>query len=195
MRLSLLLLASLTFTSAKAADIDFWPGARYDAAIPTIADVLGYESGKRITTHRNARRYFAALAGAAPERVRIVPYATSWQGRELYYVIITAAANMARIEAIKSGMQALRDPRQTGREAANRIIASQPPVTWLSYGVHGNETSPTDAAMLTAYHLLAASNDERVPAILKDTDPIRTACPPSKTNPGRAGARTTTCSI
>ena len=177
MRLSLLLLASLTFTSAKAADIDFWPGARYDASIPTVADVLGYESGKRITTHRNARRYFAALAGAAPERVRIVPYATSWQGRELYYVIVTAAANMARIEAIKSGMQALRDPRQTGREAANRIIASQPPVTWLSYGVHGNETSPTDAAMLTAYHLLAASNDERVQAILKDTvviiDPLQ----------------------
>ena len=73
MRLSLLLLASLTFTSAKAADIEFWPGARYDAAIPTIADVLGYESGKRITTHRNARRYFAALAGAAPGLIQLKP--------------------------------------------------------------------------------------------------------------------------
>jgi hypothetical protein len=31
---------------------------------------------------------------------------------------------------------------------------------WLAYGVHGNEISSTDAALLTAYHLLAAQNDD-----------------------------------
>ena len=172
-----LFLASLTLASAQAADIDFWPGARYDASIPTVVDVLGYEFGDRITNHGDAQRYFEALAAAAPDRLRIVPYATSWQGRELYYVVVTSAANMARIDEIKDGMQALRDPRRTDRETANRIIASQPPVTWLSYSVHGNEISPTDAAMLTAYHLLAATNDERVPDITGDTvviiDPLQ----------------------
>ncbi len=172
-----LLLASLTLASAQAADIEFWPGARYDASIPTVAEVLGYESGERITNHGNTRRYFEALAAAAPDRLRIVPYATSWQGRELYYVIVTSAANMARIDEIKDGMQALRDPRRTDRDAADRIIASQPPVTWLSYAVHGNEISPTDAAMLTAYHLLAAENDDRTAGIMGDTvviiDPLQ----------------------
>ena len=45
---------------------------------------------------------------------------------------------------------------------ARDIIANQPAVTWLSYSVHGNEISPSDAAMLTAYHLLAARGDDRV---------------------------------
>ena len=49
------------------------------------------------------------------------------------------------------------------------IIADQPAITWLSYGVHGNEISSTDAAMLTAYHLLASRGDDRVADIMQDT--------------------------
>ena len=35
-------------------------------------------------------------------------------------------------------------------------------MVWLAYGVHGNEISSPDAAMVTAYHLLAARNDKMV---------------------------------
>ncbi len=37
---------------------------------------------------------------------------------------------------------------------------------WLAYGVHGNEISSNDAAMMTAYHLLASRNDKLVDEIL-----------------------------
>lgn len=33
-----------------------------------------------------------------------------------------------------------------------------PVIVWLSYGVHGNETSSTEAAMKTAYELLQPQN-------------------------------------
>jgi hypothetical protein len=39
----------------------------------------------------------------------------------------------------------------------------------LSYGVHGNEISSPDSAMLTAYHLLAAKNDKIVQQFYRDT--------------------------
>jgi len=39
-------------------------------------------------------------------------------------------------------------------------MAGLPAVVWLGYGVHGNELSSSDAALLTAYHLLAARDDE-----------------------------------
>ena len=39
-------------------------------------------------------------------------------------------------------------------------------MVWLSYGVHGNEISSPDAALLTAYHLLAARNDKIVEDVL-----------------------------
>ncbi len=137
--------------------------------MPTIKDVTGHEPGERITWHADVVRYFDALAKAYPDRVAVHRYAESWEGRELIYAVITSAENMSRIADIKTGMQQLRNAGSTGAQAAERIIESQPAVTWLSYGVHGNEISSTDAAMLTAYHLLAARNDERVDEILQNT--------------------------
>jgi hypothetical protein len=50
-------------------------------------------------------------------------------------------------------MQKLSDPRITDKEAAKQLIAQLPAPVWLGYGVHGNEISSKDAAMMTAYHL------------------------------------------
>ena len=70
----------------------------------------------------------AALAKAAPDRVAVRRYAESWEGRELIYVVLTSAENMARIDDIKSGMQQLVDPRKTSTAKAREITASQPAV-------------------------------------------------------------------
>ncbi|MEO0616966.1 MAG: M14 family zinc carboxypeptidase, partial [Pseudomonadota bacterium] len=133
MRLMLLAaLFALVTPPAAADDLELWPGAVYDTAIPTVESVLGYAPGERITTHADTRRYFDALAAAAPDRVKVVAYAESWEGRELYYVVVTAAENLSALDTIKSGMQALRDPRETSAAEAARIIENQKPVTWLS---------------------------------------------------------------
>jgi hypothetical protein len=167
---SILVIANIVATQATAQEeFVFWPNANYDPSIPTVEDVLGHRSGDRITWHRDAIRYFEALEAAAPDRVSVSRYAQSWEGRDLIYVVVTSAANMARIEDVKAGMQRLADPRQTTRAEAEEIIANQPAVTWLSYGVHGNEISSTDAAMLTAYHLLASRGDARVADIMRDS--------------------------
>lgn len=113
-----------TYASAQENFV-FWPNADYDPAIPTVEDVLGYQSGERITWHRDAIRYFEALAEAAPERISVSRYAQSWEGRDLIYVVVTSAENMARIDDIKAGMQRLADPRQTTRAEAEEIIASR----------------------------------------------------------------------
>ena len=157
--------------------VDFWPGADYDPAVPTVEDVIGHSSGERITWHADAVAYFRALEAADPDRVSVHRYGETWEGRELIYVVISSPQNMARIDEIKAGMQRLRDPGNTNPAEATSIIESQPAVTWLSYGVHGNEISSTDAAMLTAYHLLAARGDERAQRILDETvvvlDPVQ----------------------
>jgi len=146
-----------------------WPDGDYDPNIPSVQQVLGYEPGERITWAADARRYFEALAAADPERVAIREYGRSWEGRPLFYVAVSAAENLSRVEEIKANMQALADPATTGEQKARDIIAKQPAVTWLAYGVHVNEISSTDAAMYTAYHLLASRDDARVRDILRDT--------------------------
>ncbi|MFN2286918.1 MAG: M14 metallopeptidase family protein, partial [Chromatocurvus sp.] len=148
-----------------------WPGSdgTYRADIPSVESVLDYPSGEHITWSADVRRYFEALQASAPQRIKLVPYATSWEGRELFYAVITAPDNMQRLDEIRSDMQRLRDPRSTSADEAAAIIDSTPAVTWLAYGVHGNEISPSDAAMVTAYHLLASEGDTRLTAILEQS--------------------------
>lgn len=169
MRSMIFLAAALFATSANAQDEFFWPGADYDPAVPTIEQVTGHAPGERVTWHADVMRYFDTLASTYPDRVSVHRYAKTWEGRDLVYVVISSASNMARIDDIKSGMQRLRNAGSTDKAAADDIMMSQPAVTWLSYGVHGNEISSSDAAMLTAYHLLASRGDERVADILSNT--------------------------
>jgi len=114
---TVVILASCLVATVASAQDDFvfWPNANYDPAIPTVEDVLGYSPGERITWHRDAVHYFETLAEAAPGRISVTRYAESWEGRELIYVVVTSAENMARIDDIKAGMQRLVDPRQTTR--------------------------------------------------------------------------------
>ncbi len=175
LRCSLPMLLTLVFSSMPVSStlgqekFVYWPDAQYDPAIPTVEAVLGYAPGERITWHRDVIRYFEALAVAAPDRMMITEYARSWENRELILAVVSAPGNIANLDAIKSNMQRLADPRITEGDVAAQIIESQAAVTWLSYGVHGNEISSTDAAMLTAYHLLASQDDARVADIMANT--------------------------
>ncbi|MEE4238602.1 MAG: M14 family zinc carboxypeptidase, partial [Anderseniella sp.] len=158
----------LGFAQLSAAQVE-WPADDYDPSIPTLEAVVGHASGERITWSYDVRRYFDALAEAAPDRLRIYDYGKTWEGRGLFYVTISSAENIARSDEIRAGMHALRDPRGTSQAEADKLIASLAPPTWLAYGVHGNEISSTDAAIMTAYHLLASTRDPRVAEILDST--------------------------
>ena len=156
---------------------DMWPDVEYDAKVPTFKQVLGYDVGERITDARSVLRYFEALQNAAPDRIKLFKYAQSWQGRQLFYVAIANPENLANLTEIARQTRDLADPRKTSRDQANSLIAKLPTSVWMQYAVHGNEISPTDAAMFTAYHLLAAKNDAVTSNILDNTvtfiDPLQ----------------------
>jgi len=148
---------------------------QFDASIPTLEEVAGHRTGEQITRPAMVVDYMEALAAAAPDRIRIVQYATSWEGRPLIYAVISSRENMARIDAIQADMQRI--------AAGGAPNADSVPVTWLSYGVHGNEISSSDAALALAYHLLASQGDELVDTILSNSVVI---IDPSQNPDGRA---------
>ncbi|CAN5855830.1 M14 family zinc carboxypeptidase [soil metagenome] len=141
-----------------------WPGTTYDPAIPTLKTVVGHEHGEAISTPADVIRYLEALATAAPDRVRLVHYATSWEGRPLHYLVVGSAARLARLDEVKRGLQTL----ASGAADADRLVADLPVVVWLIHGVHGNEISSSDAALAEAYHLLAARGNADVDVTLRD---------------------------
>jgi hypothetical protein len=177
------LLIGITATTAaeksleNPAEYRYWPGAEYDRSIPTVRQVLGFKMGDEITSHGEMIRYFEALAKAAPDRIKIKTYGKTWQGRKLIYMAISSKKNIANLDNMSRDMKRLADPRRTSDAEAKKIIATMPGSTWLAYSVHGNEISPMDAAMQTAYHLLAALNQPQVQKIMKNSvvfiDPLQ----------------------
>ena len=159
----------LTPSASMADDFTYWEGAQYDVSVPTLQSVAGHKLGDRITRHADIVDYFYALEKSDPARVRVVEYARSWQGRPLIYVAISSAENITKLDDYKAGMKALSDPRKTSKADAAKLINTLPGSAWLGYGVHGNEISSPDAAMMTAYHLLASSGDDVVDGILANT--------------------------
>ena len=163
--------------SSFAQTKPMWPGAEYSADIPTVESVLGYAIGERITSHADSLKYFEALVAAAPKRITLVEYGKTWQGRSLVYAVLGSGETLANLPDFQANMQRLSDPRLTNKAAAQALIKTLPASVWLGYSVHGNEISGTDAAMKTAYHMLAATNQPLVDAALANTlifiDPLQ----------------------
>lgn len=132
------------------------------ARIPSPADVLGYPLGERFTDHANLLRYLDALAAAVPN-VKIRRYGETNEGRSLIQVVIARPDYMARLDELLARNREL--ARLTTTDArARAIAASTPVVVYFSYGVHGNESSSSEAALWTAWSL--ASNAEGARGVL-----------------------------
>lgn len=169
---------SLVFlASAAAQKFEFWPGAQYDPAVPTFEKVLGFAPGAKHATHADIVRYFEALSSATPSRMKVFEYGKTWEGRKLIYAVISSEDNIRRLAEIKANQMKLADPRKTSEAEAKKLMATMPSILNLSYGVHGNEISSPDAALLTAYHLLASRNDQMIANVLKNVvviiDPLQ----------------------
>jgi hypothetical protein len=115
------------------------------------------------------RRYFEALAEAQPDRIRLIDYATSWQGRPLYYAVIGTPQRIADLDAIQADIQAIAHPDEHSDDDIEAALERVPSTAWLSHSVHGNEISPADAAMVTAWYLLAARNSDVAETILANS--------------------------
>lgn len=163
------------FTSSNvlaANNIEMWKGTFYNPEVPTVESVLGYKIGTKITSHADMVTYFRALEKSKPNSIKVKRYGTSWEGRELIVAAIGNDNNVKNLESFAGNMQALSSSSKT-----STLIKKLPASVWLGYSVHGNEISGTDAAMMTAYHLLAAKDDVTVNKILNNTlvfiDPLQ----------------------
>ncbi|NJC09002.1 M14 family zinc carboxypeptidase [Polymorphobacter fuscus] len=151
--------------------------------IPSPKQILGDHIGvpNKLHSHGQIVDYFRKLATAAPDRVRVLDLGTSNEGRPNIVVMISSAANMARLDRYKANLALLSDPRRTDPEAAKRIIADTKPIYHLTAGLHSSETGPPEMTMELAYRLLT----EDSPLIQKIRDNLIVAISPVLEADGR----------
>ncbi len=139
---------------------DYYPGADYDPAVPTLDEAVGHDWGDKITSYAEIETYAHLLADHSA-KVRLVSYGQTWEGRRLYLLIVSSEANLGRLEDIRQSTQRLAYP-----DGGAPSLENLPATVWLMYGIHGNEISSPEAGLLTAYHLAASRNDPLVKSIL-----------------------------
>jgi hypothetical protein len=147
-------------------DVPFFPGAKYDAAIPTPDQVLGYAVGSKPATHGEIEAVMKAIAAKGP-RTRLLEYGKTYEGRTLYYMVIASEANIKRLDGLKADYAKLADPRAVSSADGDTLSDSLPALAWMGYAIHGDEMSGSDAALAVAHHL-AASTDETVKKMLNE---------------------------
>ena len=116
---------------------------------------LGYGLGTKYTFHYKMVNYFKMAAAAMPDKMQLKTYGTTNEGRELLMAVISAPENMSRIEDIRKN-----NLRNAGLLTDKPGDPSMPTIIWLSYNVHGNETSSTETAMKVLFELLSGKNNE-----------------------------------
>jgi hypothetical protein len=151
----------------------FFPGATYDSSVARPEDFLGQPVGSRLASHDEMLRILGAIA-ASSDRVTMERYGETYEGRSLVTLVITSPRNHARMDQIRANAQALWDPQEAGG-GLESMLSDQPAVAWMGYGIHGDETSASEASLPVAYHL-AACTDEGVAAILEETVVVLDPC-------------------
>ena len=112
---------------------------------------FGYKIGTRYTPHFKIVNYFNHVAASVPAMVKLQQYGETNEGRPLLVTFISSAENMNNLESIRMNNLRLAN---LAKDRAAAIEDNAPALVWLSYNVHGNETSSSEAAMLTLYELV-----------------------------------------
>jgi hypothetical protein len=138
--------------SAQKVDLSYYlpNNVTYNKSVPTPKEIIGHEVGEWHVTHDKLTEYMKVLASSS-DRISIETRGTTYEGRPLLLLTITAPENHKNLEEI----------RQAHINASNNSsvdISKNPIVVYQGFSIHGNEPSGSNAALAVAYYLAAAEN-------------------------------------
>lgn len=133
----------------------------FNKNIPSPEEYLGYPIGHQHTRHDQMVSYFEKLAELS-DRATITYYGKTYENRKLVILNISTPEIISDLENIRKKHVTVADP------SSSEDVSKLPIFINLAYNVHGNEPSGGEAALLTAYALVA-SESELVANILKES--------------------------
>ncbi len=123
-------------------------GTVFSQEIQSPQEFLGYEIGARFTRHHKVVEYFKYVSSNLTN-VQLEKYGETNEHRPLYVTYISSQENIDNLENIRK-----ENLSQTGIISGD--ADNKKAIVWLSYNVHGNEASSTEASMLTLYELVTS---------------------------------------
>ncbi len=125
------------------------------AQLKSPEQFLGYKIGTHYTPHWKIVSYFQYVANTLPATIKLTQYGETNEGRPLLASFIGTADHIQNLESIRQNNIRLAN---LAKDKMAAIEDEAPAIVWLSYNVHGNETSSSEAAMLTLYDVANPDN-------------------------------------
>jgi len=122
--------------------------------VPSPAEYLGHAVGAagELSSTAKIYGYFRKLAETSP-RVRVETIGRTEEGRDILLVAVADEDGIRDLARLKDAAAALADPRKTGSEAAETLVAAARPVYYFNAGLHSTELGSPEMAMEMAYRL------------------------------------------
>ena len=149
-----MILCTIMVSQASAQDYFFKDKAPFNPDIPSPEEFLGRPIGAQHTRHDLIIAYLTKLAELS-DRAEIETYGQTHELRKLVMLRVSTPENLNNLESIKSEHLKFVDPSQSPTNYNDVPVFIQ-----LGYNVHGNEPSSSEAALLTAYTLVASNSPE-----------------------------------
>ncbi len=116
------------------------------AQLKSPSEFLGYEIGTQFSRHADVVDYFEHVS-ANSKMVAYFDYGKTNERRRLTYAVISSEENLTNLGKIQTD-----NLKNIG--VLEGSSTPEKAIVWLSYNVHGNEASSSEAAMNTVYKLI-----------------------------------------
>ncbi len=160
-----ILIASIVSLAAAApafaASAPSTPPAAVPGAAPlkSPAEFLGFEIGadRKLADYEQTVAYFEALDEASPW-VMVKRIGTTTLGKPMIAVILSAPANLEKLDRYVEISRRLADPRKLSSAEADALIKEARIVTMITTSLHATEVGATQMTLELAYDVAAGKN-------------------------------------
>jgi hypothetical protein len=133
--------------------VDYLPASK---SVPTPMAVLKDVAGAPgILPYSHEVYEYMRMVEKATPRVKVFSIGKTEEGREMIAVAVSSEANLAKLDANRSNLARLADPRTISMndDEADRIVAATTPIYYITGTIHSPETGSPTALMELVYRL------------------------------------------
>jgi hypothetical protein len=137
------------------------------AAIPTPESVFGFRPGAdyKLATYEQSVEYFKRVA-ASSKNVRLFEAGKTSQGRTMYYAVVSAPANLARLDRYREIARRLAHPQGLTDVEARRLAREGKAFVHIDGGLHSTEVAGWSHTPQLLYDIVNRAADRDVKFIL-----------------------------
>lgn len=132
----------------------------WSAPVPTPKEHLGYEAGAdyKLADYKDVVTYFQKVA-AATDRMKLVEFGKSSEGRPMYVAFISSPENLAKLDYYREISRKL---ALGGIEASEAMKLSREgkAIVWIDSGLHATEVAPVQHSPELLYRMVTGETHE-----------------------------------